>query len=303
MKTSALISGQSLLAPLALLALAGLGCERPLQPTVQVDINTVTKIRADLKGKDDGAKTGEAAAIKEPTGFGSIRGVIKLVGAAPARRALSIDKDPEMCKPAQAEDLVVNADGGIKDVVIYLTTKYPAGNDKWEHSDYKTMQPAIFDQKNCVFLSHMLAVRSQQKMVIKNSDPKGHNTKIEAKGKAKSINESVGAGSGVDYIAGGESPEPFGVSCSVHPWMSAFMVSRDSPYFAVTKPDGSFEIKNIPSGVDLEFRAWQESSKFIKLVKVNGTEEKWPSGKFKRKLEDNQTLDMNVEVDLSQFGR
>jgi hypothetical protein len=34
----------------------------------------------------------------------------------------------------------------------------------------------------------------------------------------------------------------------VHPWMSGFVAVFDHPFFAVTKPDGSFEIKGLPPG-------------------------------------------------------
>ena len=95
-----------------------------------------------------------------------------------------------------------------------------------------------------------------------NSDPVGHNTNIAGGGTAATINATIPAAkSYAMYEPGGESPEPFAVSCSIHPWMSAQMIVRDSPYFAVTKPDGTFEIANVPAGVPLEFRVWQEKSK------------------------------------------
>ena len=36
----------------------------------------------------------------------------------------------------------------------------------------------VFDQKECVFSSHVLPVRVGQTVVIKNSDPIGHNTNV-----------------------------------------------------------------------------------------------------------------------------
>lgn len=109
--------------------------------------------------------------------------------------------------------------GGIKDVVIYCITKMPADNPKWIHPDFEAAKgnAVEFDQKNCVFLTHVLAVRSTQPVILKNSDSKGHNANIAAKGKALSANIIIAAGGSSNYTAGGESPEPFDVSCNIHP--------------------------------------------------------------------------------------
>ncbi len=36
--------------------------------------------------------------------------------------------------------------------------------------------------------------------------------------------------------------------CDVHPWMFAWVSLFDSPYFAVSGPDGKFAHKNVPAG-------------------------------------------------------
>lgn len=38
------------------------------------------------------------------------------------------------------------------------------------------------------------------------------------------------------------------LTCSVHPWMTAYAGVLDHPFYAVTGPDGRFEIKNLPKG-------------------------------------------------------
>ena len=38
------------------------------------------------------------------------------------------------------------------------------------------------------------------------------------------------------------------VRCNNHPWMSAFINIAPNPYFAVTGPDGSFTLPNLPPG-------------------------------------------------------
>jgi hypothetical protein len=44
-------------------------------------------------------------------------------------------------------------------------------------------------------------------------------------------------------------PGPVKLQCDIHPWMSGAFMVFDHPFFAVTKPDGSFEITGVPAGV------------------------------------------------------
>jgi len=287
------------------------GCARYVPPAERVaTTNVVALKKAFGSGAAESAAAGPAV-VAEPTGWATLKGTFKLNGSPPPRTQLAITKDHEVCapggKPVLSDDLVVDSSGGIKDVVIYLAGpgKFPVGDPKWEHSDYAQAASAVldYDQKNCVFLTHMFAMRSKQKARVLNSDPVGHNTNIQGGGKAGTINATIPSGSSTMYEPGGEAPEPFGVSCAIHPWMSARMIVRDSPYVAVSKGDGSFEIKNVPAGVPLEFRVWQEKGKFIQDVTVDGKAEKWKSGRMKITLQPEEQKQMEVVVDVSAFGR
>ena len=79
------------------------------------------------------------------------------------------------------------------------------------------------------------------------------------------------------------------------------MITRDSPYFAVTDAEGGFVIANVPAGVELEFRVWQQAPGFIDKVSVNDSPETWRKGRFSVTLTDGETHDMNVSVDASLF--
>jgi len=293
---------------LALLTLGG-GCARRLPPAERVNTQNVKILRTSFGGTATEAAT-TAAPSAEPTGWATLKGTFKIDGTPPPRQAVAITKDHDVCAPGGktvlSEELVVDsATQGIKDVLIYLANpgKFPVGDAKWEHADYLANATATleYDQKNCVFLNHMFAMRSKQKAKVLNSDPVGHNTNIQATGKAAQINATIPSGSSTTYEPGGESPEPFSVSCAIHPWMSARMIVRDSPYFAVTKPDGSFEIANVPAGVPLEFRVWQERGKFLQDVKIDGKPEKWNKGRLKLTLQPGEPKELNVVVDAAAF--
>jgi hypothetical protein len=287
------------------------GCARYVPPAERVSDASVKALQKSFGGPAAESSSGSgAAAAAEPTGWATLKGTFKLNGTPPPNLPLAITKDHEVCAPGGkqvlSDELVVDsATRGIKDVVIYLTSpaKFPVGDPKWEHPDYAAKANAVldFDQKNCVFLTHMFAMRSKQKAKILNSDPVGHNTNIQGGGRAGTINATIPSKESATYDPGGEAPEPFGVSCAIHPWMSSRMIVRDSPYVAVTKPDGSFEIANIPAGVPVEFRVWQEKAKFLQDVSVNGKAEKWSKGRLKLTLQPDEQKALEVVVEASAF--
>jgi len=298
------VAGLALLAALA-------GCARRQQPTERFDASSVDVLRTAFGSAVKGP-AGPKAAIPDPDGWATLKGTFKLVGQPPARKPLDVNRDHSVCapggKPVLGEDLVIDtATNGIKDVAIYLIgphPKFPVGDSKWEHESYgKTAgNELLFDQKQCVFLTHLLAIRSSQKVRVTNSDPVGHNTNINGIGGAKSESITVPEHGYSMYQPGGQSPRPFKVICNIHPWMGAMMLVRDSPYFAVSKADGSFEIPNLPSGVELEFQVFQEAAKNYKELTVNGKPVTWEQGKFKIKLPKDQTETLNVEIKSAAFG-
>jgi hypothetical protein len=288
-------------------SLAAAGCARRLPPAERVNINNVSALRTALGG--DQAVAAEAGPAAEPKGFATLKGTFKLTGAAPGRAALVVDKEQNICAPGGkqvlSERFVVDpATGGIRDVVIFLSDKkFKPGDPAWEHPSYDATRDAQleFDQKSCVFLSHMFAMRVTQTCKVLNSDPIGHNTNIAGGGKAKTENFLVAGNSYAMYVPGGESPEPFSVSCNIHPWMAANMLVRNNPYFAVSKADGSFEIANVPAGIELEFRVWQEKTRYLPKITINGEKNDKFKGRLKLTLADGETRMLDAVVDAADL--
>ena len=297
------------LSVLSALAVALCGCPRQTAETVSVDAGTIEVVRQVL---ESGVSSGGAAevALAKPTGWATVTGKFTLSGAAPTNPTLTIDKDTEICRAGGTEDKVVmiGPGNGIQNVLIYVSSKVPDGDPAWIHESYEQARSAEveFDQKSCVFLDRIGAMWWPQTLKVLNSDPVGHNTKLDSTFGAKSDNLTVPAGGSVPYVPGAASSRgPFPVSCSIHPWMSASMMVCENPYFAVTAEDGSFTIENVPAGegVELEFRVWHEKPTFIKDgVTVDGTPAKWKRGTFKQKLNAGDTLELNVVLDAAVFN-
>jgi hypothetical protein len=159
-------------------------------------------------------------------------------------------------------------------------------------------EPQLFDQKACVFLSHMLAVQVSQPVLIKNSDGVGHNTNFNPQGNP-GINPSLPAHSEFTYNFVKQLAQPSPVVCSIHPWMKAYILARDDPYFAVTDEQGNFEIANLPAGEELEIAVWHELAGGKGGFLPAKTE--WTKGRFNVTLEEDGVHEENVSVSSALF--
>lgn len=291
---------------LALLLAGSVGCARTLPPTFPADAKAAVSLRdmMDLRGAAAGPAT---ASLGSPTGWGKLSGVFRVNGQVAGRAAKDVTKDQEICAPGGKsildESVVVGEGSGLANVLIYVSTAIPKDDPQWEHDTYQQNKSAeiLFDQKQCVFLTHVTAMRATQRLKVLNSDPVGHNTNLASNRGAKSDNFTVPANGFSYYDPGAASPAPFKVTCSIHPWMESWLMVTDNPYFAVTQANGQFEIAYVPAGVDLEFRVWQEKAGNLQEVTVNGQAQKWPKGKLTLKLDPDETRNLEVAVDSSLF--
>ena len=211
------------------------GCERKTPPSYEANPQNVALLRLELNdgggaGTSSGGGTTKAA-LPDPTGWATLTGTFKINGSAPQSTPLPVSGDDSaICAPGGkaplTESVVIGPGNGIRDVLIYLVTATPSDNPAWEHPDYAADKNATvdFDQKKCIFLSHVFAMRSTQTLKIINSDPVGHNTKLNPKDGCAPFNKTIPAGSYVLHQVRGQEKAPFPVACSIHPWMRGYLV-------------------------------------------------------------------------------
>jgi plastocyanin len=213
---------------------------------------------------DNAAKPAAPAA----TGWGTLKGQVVFGGAAPPQEIMveqgKAPKNPELCAkdaPIKSERLVVDgATKGVKNVLVYLTKVDPASvNPDAKAAAGKA--EVVFDQKNCIFEPHVLAVMAGTKIVLKSSDPVNHNVNARLKVNA-AFNPLLGANQEIAYTPASSERRPAQVTCDIHNWMLAYWMILDHPYFAVTDAKGNFEIKNVPAGTQ-KVVVWQEAVEFV----------------------------------------
>ena len=280
-------------------AVASVGCGRSRVAAPGADVEAAGKIRATLVSASGNSGVAAADAAVTGTGWGTLRGRFVFAGAPPQAKPLVVDKDTEVCsvggmKLLDRSVLVDASSKGLANVVVFAR----------KTSRVKTAAaeaPAVFDQKNCEFLSPVFAARVGQQVDVRNSDPIGHNTNIAG----SSFNQLIPAGQGTAYKPDAETGMPTMVTCNIHPWMKAYAVFRKDGYVAVSSADGSFSIADLPAGETIEFQVWHERSGGPNgAVGLEKPDLKWtPKGRFEIKLEADEVKDLGtLEIPASAIG-
>ena len=224
------------------------------------------------------ALTGAATARAETA---TLKGKFVLDGPAPAEQKITVNQDAAVCGKHNLvkEALVVSKDGAIANVCIWLYApklKAPAGTP--------APGPAVLDNHDCKFTPHILMMTAGQVLELKNSDSVPHNTKGSPRNNPEfNVIIQPNSSQQIKNITKPES-KPFQVGCNIHAWMTGYVIVTEGPYAAVSGPDGSFEIKGLPVGTQLEFQVWQERGGYVKDVTVDGKKTTWSLGRFKMKL-------------------
>jgi hypothetical protein len=192
-------------------------------------------------------------------GNGKISGTVKLDGAPPHMKGIDMSKDPYCAKahasdPAKLELVVVGKNGGLQNVVLYLSQGLPA-----EAASQKASAEPVFDQKNCMYEPHVIAMNPGENFKVTTSDQTAHNIHPEPNPMTGNIpwnrSQPPGAPAIVQSWKAEEVAIP--VKCNIHPWMHGYHVVVKGPY-AVTDENGNFTIENVPPG-NYTVSSWQET--------------------------------------------
>jgi uncharacterized membrane protein/plastocyanin len=211
-------------------------------------------LAADLPAPRDPTRGGPPAAAAaaegvDPASAGAIVGTALFQGTPPEPEEVSI---PPECGghggPRRSEALLV-ANGRVANVFVWISR----GID-WKGGAPR--EPAVLDQKGCVYEPHVLGCQVGQPVRFVNSDQVLHN--VHTIGKANgSFNLGIPA-KAFDVRAFAAPEIMVHTLCDVHPWMSGYVGVVAHPYFAVTGADGAFALENVPPGAYV-LEAWHET--------------------------------------------
>ena len=198
---------------------------------------------AGCKSQPESTKATEQAATisVDPATAGSVSGTITFQGPAIKLPPLDMSADPACPAQPQTSDAIVINQEKLANVFVYVKGGLPAGKLP------VPTQPAILDQKGCRYVPHILGVMAGQPLRITNSDAADHNVHAMATTNA-AWNESQKPKDPAIMKTFSKPEMMVAMQCNQHPWMRAYVNVMAHPYYAVSAPDGKFEIANLPPG-------------------------------------------------------
>lgn len=138
--------------------------------------------------------------------------------------------------------------------------------------------PLIMDQKDLVFVPHVLPVLMGTTVEFPNNDDLRHN--VYSPSPAKRLNLGTyppGATKKVTF----DKPGIVKLLCNVHDEMLAFILVLENPYYALTDSSGRFTIPSVPPG-RYPVKVWHEKftapAKTVEVVEDRPTQVEFQVG-------------------------
>jgi len=163
-------------------------------------------------------------------------------------------------------DWKIDDKNGVANVFVWITP--PRG--KYFKVDMSTKPEDVeLKQPHCAFVPHCFVLfpkyykdaklaSTGQHLKIGSSAFMAHNTKVEG-----GFNEQVPEKAAPKAVELEPADKPIEIDCNVHPWMHAYAGVFNHPFATVTKLDGTYEIKNVPVGADVQIVAWHEKAGYV----------------------------------------
>jgi plastocyanin len=217
-------------------------------------LTSVVACNSKTTAPPQGAAAGTAKHIDAATA-GNLTGRVVLEGKAPGAELIKMTVDPACVAGntpnPQSDAVLVSKSGELQNVFVYVKD----GLDPTYSFDVPTT-PFTMDQRGCVYSPRVFGVRVGQPIEVVNQDSTAHNVHALPKTNREFNRMEPVQGARMTHVF--TTPEVMvRFKCDVHNWMAAYVGVMTHPFFAVTKPDGTFEIKGLPPGT-YTIEAWHE---------------------------------------------
>jgi plastocyanin len=186
---------------------------------------------------------------------GTVTGTVTYDGKVPTLKPLALDADPACAAkhkaPVPNEMLALGSGNTMGNILVRVVSGLPEGKTYPPPKD-----PVVMDQNGCVYQPHVFVVYAGQPLKVLNSDGILHNVHALPKVNAQ-FNMAMPPTRKEAEHTFDKPEEPFQIKCDVHPWMTAYAMVIDNPFYFVTTDDGKFTLADLPAGT-YEIEAWHE---------------------------------------------
>jgi plastocyanin len=191
----------------------------------------------------------------EPGTAATLHGKVTYRGPKPLSTVISMDAESACVhmhagKPVYDEQIVLGQGGGVANAFVYIKTGLEG--KKFE----LPKEPVVLDQRGCMFAPRVVGLQAGGSLAVRNSDTIEHNVHPAPKNN-REWNEGMSPGAPDVVHRFARQEVMIRVKCNLHPWMRSWIAVMEHPYFTVTGPDGSFDLKNVPPG-DYTVAVWHE---------------------------------------------
>lgn len=224
---------------------------------------------------------------------GTVTGVVRLVGKVPPLFQMEIAKDEKVCgrrKPSPR--LAVGKNNGVQYAAVCLEGI----------KEGKSWEPLVqaLGQHKCEYEPHVMLMQAGTPLTIHNDDPVLHNIHAyfgdEGGRTIWNIAQPIkGQRSTIPakYFA---TPGRVVATCDAgHPWMSAYIIVMDHPYYAITDKNGRYSLRDIPPGT-YTLTMWHEGVTPIETLVENG---KPKSFRFEEPYESKREITITADARIA----
>lgn len=204
--------------------------------------------------------------------WGTIRGRILFDGDPPPIKEIELEKaglSPSDLEWFSSTGPIINqewiVDPNSKAIQWVYVWLIPESGKLAIHESLQTIPEAdllkVVDQEPAGYVPHCIGLREGQGLLMRNQGPVGHVFNFPGFSNP-SFNRSMAPNSEIKVENLKMEPAAVQINCPPHPWERLWLRMFDSPYFAVTQADGSFEIKLAPTG-PCRLVIWHEKAGFL----------------------------------------
>lgn len=190
-----------------------------------------------------------AGAAESASAAAILRAHVQFVGKVP--RMGQLKRTDPACgggKFSTDEDVVVGPTGGLKNVLVYVSRGVPPGSKP---------RDAEFTLQGCMFRPRVAAVTTGAQVRITNTDPVNHLWHAFLGTRTTWLEPHAAGAPALSHDVKDKPGDLWRLRDDQRPWMAAYVMVTDNPYFQVSNDLGDALVMDMPPG-NYTVTAWHE---------------------------------------------